>query len=154
MPDDRLGHVRTQPRAGSCAPIPPDTIVGFELLLRYAPASLARIEQEAAQLLAGIHVRLPRDEAAATRAADPADIEAIRAFASNAGFVIERVDAAARAIHVSGNAGKVNELFGIALLECKDGTTSWRDFDGELTIPVGLQPLVESVLGLSTRPIA
>jgi kumamolisin len=154
MSDAQTGHARRQPGARSCAPISPDAIVRFALLLRYAPASQVHIEEQAAQLLAGSYGREPRDTAAAIRAADPADVAAIRRFASTAGLVIEQVDAAARTVRVSGPASKVNDLFGIALLECTDGTTSWRDYDGEWTIPGGLQPFVESSLGLSTKPVA
>src|SRR3954468_16707966 len=115
MPDGKLGHHRSDRRVESRTPIPPGERISFALVLRYPVASQAAIEHEGKQLLAGVQPALSRDVAASVRAADPADVERVRAFAARAGLSINAVDPRTRVVQVSGDARTVNSLLGITL---------------------------------------
>jgi hypothetical protein len=139
----------------SRTPVPPDTIVSFELVLRYPIAHQTGIDAEAKRLLSGAPPVSTRDPAvAAARRADPADVERVRTVAAHEGLNVESVDVQTRAMRLSGKAHVVNRWFGITLMECRAGSTSWREYDGELRIPAGLTPPVEAILGVSTSPAA
>jgi hypothetical protein len=153
--DEPRGYRLDAHRVESRTPVPPDAIVSFELVLRYPIAHQIEIDAQTTRLLSGVPSVSTRDPAvAAARRADPADIERVRTVAAHAGFNVESVDMQTRSMHLSGEAHVVNRWFGITLMECRAGSTSWRDYDGELQIPAALRPLVEAILGVSTSPSA
>ena len=86
--------------------------------------------------------------------ADPADMEAVEAFASEQGFTVVRRHAAARAITLSGSLADMAAAFGANVdLRGIDGTVI-RTRQGELTLPESLTGRVVAVLGFDQRPVA
>jgi hypothetical protein len=130
-----------------------DSSVAFELVLRYAERSQARIAEEAERLLAG-KSRTPPAEAARLRAADPADIEVVRQFARRAGFTVTAVDEATRTVRMEGTAAAITKAFGVTLTRGGSPGHAHREFDGEITLPAELRGIVVAILNLSTKPIA
>jgi Pro-kumamolisin, activation domain len=153
MSDARISRSHDDPRAESRTPIPPGTIVSFEMVLRYPSSSAAAIRDERERLLAGARSPHAGDDGQVIRGADPADIDRVRAFAKEAHLKIESVNRDARSIQLSGEARTVNAVFGITLMECRSDSKEWREYDGELRIPSELTSIVESTLGLSTKPV-
>ena len=154
MSDGHVRHRMEQPQAESRTAIPPATRVSFSLVLRYPPLKQRALDDEAARLLAGVRPATTREAAASVRAADPRDLDQVRSFCEKSGLTIDAIDADSRTIHVSGNAATVNALFHIVLIGARAGSTEWREYDGELHIPGELNPAIEAVLGLSTKPLA
>ena len=146
---EEAGHTR----ATRCEIVSPETRVDFELILRYAAAQQARLDAEAERLLAG-HPREPRSQAIASRSADTADVDRVRAVVEKAGLTAGGVDLETRRIAVSGPAARVNALFRITLETYTAATGSWRDFEGTFELPPELQGVVVAVLGLSTKAVA
>ena len=132
-------------------PLPPDTIVEFELLLRYRPAQQDLIDAERERLLAGESLG-PRAERA-DRSAASADIGAIRSFAAQAGFKVIDIDAVARQVRLSGTAETVTRVFNVTLVIHSTTKGTWRECESEPTIPQAIQPFVEAILGLSEKPV-
>lgn len=132
--------------------LPATSVVEFELVLRYPESQHERLEEERQQLLAG-HAQRPLADAAA-RAADPSDIDTVRAFAEREGLTILESDPKARTMRLSGSVSTVNGLFGITLIRQSAHAHSWTDYTGQVTIPGALRPIVEAVLGLSQKPVA
>jgi kumamolisin len=134
------------------SPLPPDTRIEFELVLRYRTSQHELVEQQRQRLLAGAsagaNAGLP------DRSADPNDVAAVKAFAVRAGFDVAAVDDAARRVRVSGTAAAIARAFDVRLVNRSTAEGSWRDCDGTPQIPADLQPMVEAVLGLSERPAA
>src|SRR5262245_42444939 len=91
-----------------------DSSVAFELVLRYSARNQARIAEETDRLLAG-GMRTPPTDAEKMRAADPADVEIVRAFARHAGFTVVAVDEAARSVQLEGTAAAIKQAFGVTL---------------------------------------
>jgi hypothetical protein len=135
------------------SPLPPDTQVAFELVLRYRTSQHALVEQQRQRLLAGASTAGQPDRSA-DRSADPNDVAAVKAFAARAGLDVVQVDEAARRVRVSGTAAAIAGVFKVRLVNHSSAEGSWRECDGTPQIPLDLQPIVEGVLGLSERPAA
>lgn len=133
-------------------PLPPDTIVEFELLLRYRPAQQELLDTERQRLLAGESLGPPAERA--DRSADSADIGAIRSFAAQAGFKVIEIDPVDRRVRVSGTAETVMRVFQVTLVICSTDQGTWRECESEPVVPREIQPLVQAVLGLSQKPVS
>jgi pro-kumamolisin-like protein len=129
-------------------PLAPGEVVDFELVLRYPAAERRRIEAQGEALLAGRAAPGPP----ADRAADPADIDAVRSFARDAGLRVGAIDRASRRVSLSGPAAAIEKAFGVTLV--RGGGASARDVAGTVALPPKLGPIVEAVLGLSAKPVA
>jgi kumamolisin len=121
-------------------------------VLRYPESQHERLEEERRRLLSG-HAQKPLADAT-VRAADPSDIDTVRAFAEREGLTILETDPNARTVRLSGSVSTVNRLFGITLIRQSAHARSWTDYTGQVTIPGTLRPIVEAVLGLSQKPVA
>ena len=130
-----------------------DSSVAFELVLRYPERNKAQIAEETERLLAG-GTRMPPADAERMRAADPTDIEIVRAFARNAGFTILAVDEATRSVQLEGTAAAIKQAFGVTLTTAGPAGQRHREFDGSITLPVELRGIVAAILNLSTKPVA
>jgi hypothetical protein len=140
-------------RARRTEAIAPDSSVTFELVLRYPERNTARIAEETDRLLAGTSRTAP-SEAAAMRAADPADVEIVRDFARRAGFAVVAIDEAARSVQLQGTAAAIARAFGVTLTSVGPPGHAYREFDGSITLPAELSGVVVGILNLSTKPIA
>ncbi|MGH7076694.1 MAG: S53 family peptidase [Acetobacteraceae bacterium] len=107
----------------------------------------------------------PRDQHApadANRAARAArrtelhrdDIRLIRQFAAEHDLTVIAVEPVRRLVRLSGPAAAIEAAFRTRLQHYHDGTRGFRGVTGALSLPENLHPIVESVLGLDTRPAA
>ncbi|HET9389212.1 MAG TPA: S53 family peptidase [Steroidobacteraceae bacterium] len=91
----------------------------------------------------------------AHRAAQHAgDIELIRNFAREHGLTVSAVEPGRRLVRLSGTAAQAQAAFQTRLSHYSDGKRTFRARTGALSLPAELLPVVQSVLGLDTRPAA
>src|SRR5579864_2946369 len=105
--------------------------------------------------------RLPRDRKYLTReefakqyGASPADIEKVRAFATQYDLKVASEDRASRTVKLTGTVQAFNDAFGANLRRYEHSSGSYRCRTGALTIPADLDGIIEGVLGLDNRPQA
>jgi len=98
---------------------------------------------------------IARATLAAHRAAEHHDdIQLVTDFAKQAGLTVVAVEPARRLIRLAGTAEKMQAAFKTELMEYKDGGNAFRGRTGALSMPADVADVVESVLGLDTRPAA
>jgi kumamolisin len=90
--------------------------------------------------------------------ADPADFDALRAFASEHGLTVneDRSSLARRTLVLEGTAAQMEQAFGVTLHHFEHAETgiAYHSYAGMLSVPQEQAPRIESVLGLDSRPIA
>ncbi|MBV8742354.1 MAG: S8/S53 family peptidase [Sinobacteraceae bacterium] len=82
------------------------------------------------------------------------DFQLIRAFAARHGLTVTAEEPGQRLIRLAGTAAQVQDAFRTQLSHYHDGRQTIRARTGSLSLPTDLLPVVESVLGLDTRPAA
>lgn len=82
------------------------------------------------------------------------DIRLIKEFAAEYDLSVVAVEPARRLVRLSGPADRIEAAFRARLMHYHDGTQRFRALSGALSLPAELHPIVESVLGLDTRPVA
>src|SRR4051794_30866424 len=103
---------------------------------------------------------ISKEELAEKYGADPADVRAVTAAVTAAGAQVVSADAASRRVLVSGSAETLESLFGtkLAVVTAVSPRTgkevTFRQREGELTVPAQLGDIVTGVLGLDDRPQA
>lgn len=98
---------------------------------------------------------MPRAALSAERAAlHRDDIALIKEFAAENDLTVLAVEPARRLVRLSGPAAKMEAAFRTRLQHYHDGTRRFRGRVGALSLPENLHPIIESVLGLDTRPVA
>ena len=95
-----------------------------------------------------------REAFAQAHGADPADIEAVEAFARRHGLSVTESDAGRRQVVLSGRAADFASAFGVMLQRFRGADGDYRGTTGEVRLPPELQSAVEAVLGLDDRPAA
>lgn len=152
-------HARS-PLPGSEAPPPPDaqTAGPVEPNQRIDVSVTVRPRHPLADLEARLNSQqrhLSREEFAATYGADTADLARVEDFAREHGLRVVESSSARRTVRLSGRAADMHTAFGVELVEYQlaDGTT-FHGYDGQITLPTGLVPVVQGVFGLDTRRVA
>jgi kumamolisin len=97
---------------------------------------------------------LSREEFARAHGASAADLEKIRAFATQYSLKVVSENPASRMVKLSGTAKAFNEAFGANLRRYEHPSGSYRCRTGALTIPTELESIVEGVFSLDNRPQA
>ncbi|MGI8745010.1 MAG: S53 family peptidase [Bryobacteraceae bacterium] len=97
---------------------------------------------------------LTRDQFAAEFGANPADVDAVEAFAQAHDLTVVGVDLARRSVALSGTVAAMNEAFGTNLRIYQGPEGTFRGRTGELFIPLELQDVIVGVFGLDNRPQA
>ena len=82
------------------------------------------------------------------------DIELIRSFARDHGLTVLSAEPGRRLVRLAGTASQAQAAFQTKLSRYTDGKRTFRARTGSLSLPAELLPVVESVLGLDTRPAA
>jgi len=82
------------------------------------------------------------------------DIKLVRAFAKEHGLRVTAVEPARRRIQLGGTAAQMQTAFGCELARYRENDKTFRARSGALSLPSKLVRVVESVLGLDTRPAA
>jgi len=97
----------------------------------------------------------PRADLASRRSAQhAADFKLIQEFAKDHGLSVIAAEPAKRLIRLGGTAAQFRAAFQTTLAHYEDGKRTFRGRSGALKLPVELHPIVESVLGLDSRPAA
>ena len=113
-----------------------------------------------AELPEDLPAPISRAELAEKYGADPADVKAVTDAVTAAGAQVVSADAASRRVLVSGSAATLESLFGTKLevataVSRRTGNKfTYRQREGELTVPAEIGDIVTAVLGLDDRPQA
>jgi kumamolisin len=97
---------------------------------------------------------ISRDEFAQQFGADPADIAAVKTFATSHGLTVVQEHAARRTLVLAGTVAQFQVAFGVQLQHCEHPDGTYRGRQGAIQIPSELDGIVEAVLGLDNRPQA
>lgn len=97
---------------------------------------------------------LTREQFARQFGADPADIAAIKAFATSHGLTVVQEHADRRTVLLSGTVAKLEAAFGVKLQCFEHASGTYRGREGCIELPAELGGVVEAVLGLDNRPQA
>ena len=95
---------------------------------------------------------ISREEFRANFGADPADLEAIEAFAHEHGLDVVQSNLAQRSVRLSGSVAAMQTAFGTRLKAYQTGKTRFRGRTGTISVPKHLTRIVEGVFGLDNRP--
>jgi kumamolisin len=97
----------------------------------------------------------PRADLAARRSAQHAnDFNLVQEFAKDHGLSVVATEPAKRLVKLDGTAAQFQSAFQTKLAHYHDGKRTFRGRSGAISLPVELHPIVESVLGLDSRPAA
>jgi kumamolisin len=97
---------------------------------------------------------LTRDEFAKAHGAAAADIEKIRAFATEYRLQVVSEDRASRTVKLGGTVQAFSHAFGANLRRYQHNSGAYRCRTGALTIPANLASIIQGVFGLDNRPQA
>jgi kumamolisin len=128
-------------------PVDPDERVEVSVILKP--------RRPLAELEARLDRPMSREEFASSYGADPDDLARVEAFARSYGLEVVESSQPRRTVRLAGRAADVGAAFGVRLhrYRLEDGT-EYRAPDGSVRLPSDLEPLVEGVFGLDTRPVA
>ena len=130
--------------ATQVAPVAPDTPVEVSIYLKPRAAGAA----PAAGADPRAAVRADRERAYRD------DIRLLSEFAAATGLSVVLADPARRLVKLSGPASRMEQAFRTSLHRYRRAQHEFRGRSGMLHLPQELAGIVESVLGLDTRPIA
>jgi len=104
----------------------------------------------------GGHAALSYDQHARELGASESDIELVEQFAHHAGLTVEESSPGKRRVVLTGTAEEVQRAFGTEFVGYKSQSSgkTYRGRKGTIGIPVELQGVIVSVLGLDARPVA
>jgi kumamolisin len=100
---------------------------------------------------------ISREQWTADHGAEPADLEAVEAFARAAGLEVVSADPARRVVQLRGTADAVTTAFGAQLegmYRPAGGGDPYRARSGPLSVPAALADVVTGVYGIDDRPQA
>jgi len=97
---------------------------------------------------------MSRAEYAAAHGADPADVAALKAFASANGLAVVQEHPGRRSVVLSGTVAQFNAAFDVDLQHFEHDGGSYRGRVGPVHLPEQLNGVVEAVLGMDNRPAA
>jgi kumamolisin len=128
--------------------------VRVTILLRRSPnaTNISQFISEQAQRGAQERQFLTHEEFARTSGADPADIQAVEAFAKQSGLEVAEVHREQRRIVLSGPAKQMSAAFEVSLALFGHAEGQYRGREGEIHVPEKLAAIVEGVFGLDNRP--
>jgi kumamolisin len=103
--------------------------------------------------------QLSREEYLNTHAATPAAIEQVRTLAARHGLTLVHEDRAARRVWLRGTAQQLEQTFGVQLNDYEHTAPPpagryFHAITGQVSVPEPESQVIETVLGLDTRPIA
>jgi kumamolisin len=120
------------------------------VLLRRKPGNTALKPEEAA---ARPSSRPTREEFAASRGAAQTEVDAVVAFAHQAGLEVVDTDLARRSVVLSGTVAAVDKAFAIELNDYEYEKGTYRSHDGAVNVPSSIAEYVQAVVGLTDREV-
>ena len=150
----RVGYVSLQgshrdplPGARAIAPADPDEQVDITVVVRR--------KEPVNGAAAAPGGRMSRRELAQAHGANPADLDAVAAFAGEHGLQVLSRDEAGRRMVLSGTVGALQHAFDVQLARFEhEGGGTYRGRTGTVAVPDSLADIVVAVLGLDDRPQA
>ncbi|MGA2217263.1 MAG: S53 family peptidase [Terracidiphilus sp.] len=97
--------------------------------------------------------QLSHKDFAAFHGADPNEMQQVENFALANGLEVVKTNPAARSVEVAGPASSINHAFKVELHDFQSPRGKYRSHLGPAALPGGIADLVESVVGLNTRPV-
>jgi kumamolisin len=97
---------------------------------------------------------LSREEFDQNHGAAPADLAAIRHFASAHGLTVVQEHAGRRTVVLAGSVQQFNAAFSVQLQHFESDRGTYRGRTGDIELPAELDGVIEAVLGLDNRPQA
>jgi kumamolisin len=97
--------------------------------------------------------RPQREEFAAAHGADPAELDAVVAFAKSAGLDVLESDSARRSVIARGTAAMVSKAFDVKLNNYRYAHGTYRGHDDKVGLPSHVADYVEAVVGLTNRKV-
>jgi kumamolisin len=137
------------PGASPVGPIDPSEEVTVTLLLRRRSGAQLPDLAEARDSRRG---PMSREEFAESFGADPSDVNAIRAFATDHHLDVRQVNMPGRTVSLSGTAAAMSAAFDVELRRYSHPGGEYRGREGEITLPPDIAGIVEGVFGLDDRP--
>lgn len=97
--------------------------------------------------------RLSHQSFAASHGADPDEMKQVADFALANGLQVVKTNPAARSVEVTGPASAINKAFAVQLHDFQSPHGKYHSHRGSASLPGGIADVVESVVGLNTRPV-
>jgi kumamolisin len=142
------------PGASVAQPVPSDSEISATVYVRTNPRAPAPPEEWYATPRFAHRRYLSHDEAAAASGADQADIAAVVRFAEAHDLhLVERPEAAARRLRLSGTAQSMQRAFDAPLHLYDHAGGRYRGRTGPVSVPGELDGVVVGVLGLDNRRV-
>jgi len=131
----------------------PDAEIQVTLLLR-RQSELPELHSEFGNKFPSERKHLTREGFAIAHGALPDDVVSVRRFADEHGLEVRSVAAHQRTVVLGGSAAAMELAFGIGMVELEHERGSYRATTGTASVPSELNNVVQTVLGLNTRPCA
>jgi kumamolisin len=90
---------------------------------------------------------------AAAHGADPDEMKQVEDFATSNGLKVVKTNPGARSVEVAGPASAINKAFAVELHDFQSPRGKYHSHRGTASLPGGIANVVESVVGLNTRPV-
>ncbi len=121
------------------------------VLLRHRAADALRARVNRLHSASGRQEPIKREDFAKQFGADPADIGAVKKFASSHGLTVVQESPARRTVVLAGTVAQFNRAFGVDLERFEHEGGSYRGRTGPVHLPDELDGKVEGVFGLDDR---
>src|SRR5438477_4315724 len=147
------------PNAKAIGKLHPDKEIEITVLVRRGISGAGERAQRRDVMMLG--TRLPeereyfdREEFAAARGANPADLDRIDTFAHEHNLTVVQTSIPRRTIKLAGTVADLTAAFGAKLRRYRIGRRTFRGRTGALSVPRELAEIVVGVFGLDNRPVA
>lgn len=142
IPDSK--HERPQ-QGTSIGPTPADQEITVTVVLkRRQPLNLASLGGR----------QMSRQEYLDQYGAPEAAIERMRAFAARHGLTVVKTDRASRRVFLRGTVQQLQAAFAVTLHDYEHAGRRFHALTGDISVPETELGMIETVLGLDTRPVA
>jgi kumamolisin len=131
----------------------PNSELQVTLVLRHR-SELPELHSALGDRLPGQRQHLSREGFALAHGATAEDIALVERFADEHQLRLCEVAAHRRTVVLGGSAAAMERAFGVGFVELEHRRGSYRAATGTASVPHGLSEIVQSVLGLNTRPCA
>ncbi len=159
MPDEELVPLAGSNRepldgARAAGAIDPDERLTVTVYVRPNPRRSARTDLETQNaLLPRDRSYLSPDEVQTEFGADPADLEAVAAFARAHDLTVVDQNPATRSLRLEGSADTLSRVFGVQLHRWEHPNGAYRGRTGDVHVPSSLKDIIQAVLGFDNRRV-
>lgn len=112
------------------------------------------LKEYADGVIAGLHPILSYEECVYQFGAVESELNTVVAWANSNSLTVTQSDIGKAIVKVQGTVEQFNNLFGIVLQTVDDSTRIYQTYQGTLTIPPAIEPVIEQVLGFDKSFLA